>query len=412
MQCKVYELLMIGGGASGLAAAVTAHTMGKIAVLERLSRVGKKILATGNGRCNLSHAPVTSADYAGSYDTSHVLQTFGDAERFFENLGLYCRTDEQGRIYPYSMTANAVLDALRLYAGEITEICDQRAVTLYSKNQLWHVITEKNLHLTARKIIFSAGGAAAPQFGTDGSAWRMLADLGIPLVGSRVILCPIRSDPGMLQKLKGIRVKGSVTLLDRGQNMQTETGEIQFTEQAVSGICIFNLVSRIDRRRFADYQLQINLFPEMDVSEILSRLYTCQAVRPEADCENMLSGLIRKAIARVLLQQNQIDPGMSCLALSDQQIRRIARSLQDFRFPVLGTVNAQAQASAGGVHGSALDQHLQVKSHPGLYITGEAVDVYAPCGGYQLHWAWASGYTAAKDCMERQKIMRDTGENL
>ena len=86
--------------------------------------------------------------------------------------------------------------------------------------------------------------------------------------------------------------------------------------------------------------------------------------------------------------------------------------LQDFRFPVLGTVNAQAQASAGGVHGSALDENLQVKSHPGLYITGEAVDVYAPCGGYQLHWAWASGYTAAKDCIERQKIMRDTGENL
>ncbi|MDE5769678.1 MAG: NAD(P)/FAD-dependent oxidoreductase, partial [Oscillospiraceae bacterium] len=96
-----YDLIVIGGGASGLAAAVTAHAMGvrNIAVLERLSRVGKKILATGNGRCNLSHAPVTSADYAGSYDTSHALQTFGDAERFFENLGLYCRTDEQGRIY-------------------------------------------------------------------------------------------------------------------------------------------------------------------------------------------------------------------------------------------------------------------------------------------------------------------------
>ncbi|MDE7120878.1 MAG: NAD(P)/FAD-dependent oxidoreductase, partial [Oscillospiraceae bacterium] len=216
---------------------------------------------------------------------------------------------------------------------------------------------------------------------------------------------PIRSDTGILKELKGIRVKGAVTLLDRGRNMQTETGEIQFTEQAVSGICVFNLVSRIElhQKKFADYQLQINLCPELEGAEILSRLYTCQAVRPEADCENMLSGIIRKALARVILKSNRIRPEMPCMNLTDEQLRHLAHALQDFRFPVLGTVHAQAQASAGGVHGSALDENLQVKSHPGLYITGEAVDVYAPCGGYQLHWAWASGYTAAKDCMKKQK---------
>ncbi|MDE6730516.1 MAG: aminoacetone oxidase family FAD-binding enzyme [Oscillospiraceae bacterium] len=397
---KLYELLIIGGGASGLAAAVTAHTMGirNIAVLERLPRVGKKILATGNGRCNLSHVPVTSADYLGSYNPGHVLDVFGDVRDFFENLGLYCRTDDQGRMYPYSMTASAVLDALRMYAGEISKFCNQRVTRLEYKHALWHAFTEQGELFKAKKVIFSAGGTVGSQFGTDGSAWHMLADLGIPLVEGRAILCPIRSDPGILKELKGIRVKGAVTLLDRGRNMQTETGEIQFTEQTVSGICVFNLACRLDSRRFADYQLQINLCPELEGAEILSRLYTCQAVRPEADCENMLSGMIQKAIVRVILRQNQIRPGMPCMNLTDEQLRHLACSLQDFRFPVLGTVNAQAQASAGGVHGLALDENLQVKSHPGLYITGEAVDVYAPCGGYQLHWAWASGSTAAKAC--------------
>ncbi|MDE7120956.1 MAG: NAD(P)/FAD-dependent oxidoreductase, partial [Oscillospiraceae bacterium] len=180
---KFYDLIVIGGGASGLAAAVTAHTMGirNIAVLERLSRVGKKILATGNGRCNLSHVPVTSTDYLGSYNPGYVLDVFGDVQDFFENLGLYCRTDDQGRMYPYSMTASAVLDALRMHAGEISEFCNQRVTRLECRHSLWYAFTEQGELFKAKKVIFSAGGTVGSQFGTDGSAWHMLADLGIPL---------------------------------------------------------------------------------------------------------------------------------------------------------------------------------------------------------------------------------------
>ncbi|MDE6777400.1 MAG: NAD(P)/FAD-dependent oxidoreductase, partial [Oscillospiraceae bacterium] len=236
-----YFLVIIGGGASGLASAVTACSMGvkKIAILERLPRVGKKILATGNGRCNLSHENISPENYFGSYDTSHVLADFGKAENFFENLGLYCRTDEQGRIYPYSMTANAVLDALRMHCNQVTEICNTRAVELYQKNQKWHIITENQNDIIAKNIIFSAGGTVAIKFGTDGTAWDMLKQLQIPIVESKPILCPLRSDKNSLQMLKGIRVKGSVKLLEKNKILRTETGEIQFTEQAISGICVF-----------------------------------------------------------------------------------------------------------------------------------------------------------------------------
>lgn len=419
-----YDLFIIGGGASGLATALTAHALGvqNIAILERLPRVGKKILATGNGRCNLSHAPVSPADYLGSYDPGHVLACFGDAQDFFENLGLYCRTDEQGRIYPYSMTASAVLEALRIHAGEIPEFCNQRAIRLTFRESFWEILTEQGETFRTKNVIFSAGGTVGAQFGTDGSAWEILRNLGIRMVDGRAILCPIRSDGRLLKELKGVRVRGSVELLRLSRlsklsksskknpahahvHIHTETGEIQFTEQTVSGICVFNLVSRIapDCRDLTEYQLKINLFPELNRREVLGRLYACQAVRPESDCEHMLSGMIQKSLARTILKQNGIRPGMPCMNLTDGQLRDVAVMLQDFRFPILGTADAQAQASAGGVHGSALDENLQVKNYPGLYITGEAVDLYAPCGGYQLHWAWASGSTVAKACAEKLK---------
>ncbi|MDE6657961.1 MAG: aminoacetone oxidase family FAD-binding enzyme, partial [Oscillospiraceae bacterium] len=287
-----YFLVIIGGGASGLASAVTACSMSvkKIAILERLPRVGKKILATGNGRCNLSHENISPENYFGSYDTSHVLANFGKAENFFENLGLYCRTDEQGRIYPYSMTANAVLDALRMHCRQVTEICNTCVIELYQKNHKWHILTENQEHMIAKNIIFSAGGTVATKFGTDGTAWDMLRKLQIPIVESKPILCPLRSNKNNLQILKGIRVKGSVTLLEKNKILRTETGEIQFTEQAISGICVFNLASLISKEKLTDYEIAINLFPELENSELIARLYSCQAVRYDSDCENMLSG--------------------------------------------------------------------------------------------------------------------------
>ncbi|MBR1528464.1 MAG: aminoacetone oxidase family FAD-binding enzyme [Oscillospiraceae bacterium] len=396
-----FDLIIIGGGASGLSAAVTAVSMGirNIAVLERLSRTGKKILATGNGRCNLSHKNISASDYQGSYDVTEILAQFGDAENFFESLGVFCRTDEQGRIYPYSMSANAVLDALRLQCSEITEFCNERVITLFPHAGTWHIRTESGQEYLAESVIFSAGGTVQPKFGTDGSAWELLKKLNIPLQKGRAILCPLRSEQQILKSLKGLRVKGSVRLYEKNKLLKSETGEIQFTEQALSGICIFNLSSFITQDKAC--QISVNLFPELEISEIISRLYSCQAVRYEASCEDMLSGLMQKSLARVLLKQSGIHPGMPCSQLSDLQIRQFAGLCHDFRFPVSGTVREQAQASAGGVSGTALDKHLQVKTHPGLYITGEAVDVHAPCGGYQLHWAWASGCAAGKSIAER-----------
>ena len=181
-----YRLLIIGGGASGLAAAVTAAQCGAdgVALLERLPRPGKKILATGNGRCNLSHAGIVPGDYAGSFDVSQILANFGDAVAFFEGLGLLCRTDGEGRIYPYSMTAAAVLDALRMQLGSTSLLPDARVTALRPIPGGWRAETE-TAAFTAERVIFAAGGHAAPKHGTDGTAWAMLEALELTLECAR-----------------------------------------------------------------------------------------------------------------------------------------------------------------------------------------------------------------------------------
>ncbi len=396
------QLLIIGGGASGLAAAATAFSMGikQIAILERLPRVGKKILATGNGRCNLSHDSVSVQNYQGSYDPTEILMQFGSAENFFSALGLYCRTDQEGRIYPYSLSASAVLDALRLACENVQLFCNTSVKDLFFHSGKWHALTESGQEFSADSVIFSAGGIVQPKFGTDGSAWKILERLQIPIVQGKPILCPLLSEKKLLQPLKGLRVKASVTLCRQKNYLSTEIGEIQFTEKAISGICIFNLSSCFIHQP-TEYFLSVNFFPELDVPEIISRLYACQAVRCSSSCVDMLSGLLLKPLAGVILKQANISVSMPCSELSALQIRKIALLCHEFHFPILGTVKEQAQATAGGVHGSALDQHLQVKQFPRLCITGEAVDIHAPCGGYQLHWAWASGYSAGKFLSER-----------
>ena len=400
-----YDLLIIGGGASGLAAAVTARSLGigKIAVLEKLPRVGKKILATGNGKCNLSHERITAEDYRGSVDTAPILDAFGDVKAFFENLGLYTRTDDAGRMYPYSMTATAVLDALRLRLREdgTEEITETEIVSLRRENDLWCARAAEQDYF-APYVIFAAGGYAAPKLGTDGSAWKLLQKLGIPVIAPSPNLCPVLSDAKMLRSLKGLRVKGEVTLYDRDDAVRTEVGEVQFTEKALSGICVFNLSGLIDTSRFSDYFMMFDPCPEIGI-DMENILYTLQGTRFGMNCEEMLTGILPKSLIWLVLKNACIAPDYPCADLTGREIRLLSIAIRSLNFPVRGLAGfEQAQSTRGGVPGNALDENLQVKGHPGLYITGEAADVHADCGGYHLHWCWASGCAAVSAIAKEQ----------
>ncbi len=400
-----YQLIIIGGGASGLAAAVTAASYGmdKIAILEKMSRTGKKILATGNGRCNLSHSPISAKDYSGSVHVQKVLQKFGSAEDFFASIGLHCRTDSAGRIYPYSMHAASVLDALRLACRQygVEEICDVQVTDLRPQKGGWIVCTSEATY-TADDVIFAAGGYAAPHLGTDGSAWDLLKKLHIPMESPRPVLCPILSDAKTSRPLKGLRVRANAMLMEGDKCLYAENGEVQFTEKTISGICIFNMAAHIRTEKLSVYRIILDLLPEQETETTLSMLFSFQAARSDADCETLLSGFFQKPLSRLILKQCHIAADTPCSTLNGRKFREIAEMMHHLPFAVTGVSDwKQAQATAGGVIGSALDEHLQVKQYPHLYITGEAADVHSLCGGYHLHWAWASGVWAAQHIAER-----------
>ncbi|MBQ8927742.1 MAG: aminoacetone oxidase family FAD-binding enzyme [Oscillospiraceae bacterium] len=391
----IFDLIIIGGGASGLAAAITAASMGvrHIAVIERNARVGRKILSTGNGRCNLSHTGITPEDYCGSYRPDAVLSAFGEAENFFDMIGLCLRTDPQGRKYPYSMSATTVLDVLRESTARygVLEFCNMSVKSMYFQDELWHLKANREL-FQAPLVIFAAGGCAAPQFGTDGTAWALLEAMDIPIVPPRPMLCPLLTDSSQ-RELRGLRVKCTASLIREGETMHTEEGEVQFKEEGLSGICIFDLSLWVQPGR--SYEVALDLIPEEDTGETLSRLYALQAAHSGSPAAGMLRGIFHKPLARHLCRVCDVMHGMPCEELTGEQMERLAKRIHDLRFPVRCTADyAKAQATRGGVRGDALDENLQVRRKPGLYIVGEAVDVQAPCGGYQLHWAWSSGYTA------------------
>ncbi|MBQ8922842.1 MAG: aminoacetone oxidase family FAD-binding enzyme [Oscillospiraceae bacterium] len=392
------RVLVIGGGASGLAAAIAAAEQGAaVTVLERLPRVGKKILLTGNGRCNLGHEELKPAHYHGRYPHfADILADF-DTKAFFRRLGLYTRTDSEGRMYPMSGMAASVLDALRFYAEQcgVQMLCGMQVTALKREGRIWRVSCGER-SFSADAVIAAAGGDAAPSCGTDGNLFAVLRAAGCRVTERKPALCPVPTDPALVKPLKGLRVRARASAVVGGKPVRSETGEVQFTEQALSGICMFNL-SRIAAFNGKKAQISLNLLPEyteQEAREILRGLCKQRGALPAAE---LLSGLLPKRIGETWVKAacgTANAPAGELLRDAAQQERLLALLL-DRRFPVTGQASfAQAQVTAGGVQN--LDPQLAVIGQRGLYVCGEAVDLDGDCGGYNLAWAWSSGARAGR----------------
>lgn len=394
-------MLVIGGGASGMTAAIAAARCGAAVTLwERLPRIGKKLLLTGNGRCNLGHCGCEMEHYHGSLPQADAILRRFDTETFFRQLGLLLHCDAAGRWYPCSNTAASVLDALRfeLEALGVT-IETERSVTALSPqpNGTWR-IQAGEIATTADHVILATGGKAAPACGTDGSLFPLLARLGHRIIPPRPALCPIPSDAARLRPLKGMRVHATVSALVDGQVRGSEVGEVQFTEHALSGICLFNLA-----RHAADYgtrmELSLNLLPEHLQTEResmawLTELLEMRGQRPLGD---LLTGLLPRRVAETLVKAafgTCSQPAYEVLR-SDAQTHALLSTLRGWRFPVTAAGNwTQAQVTAGGIAGTDVTSVLASKHCAGLWFCGEVLDVDGDCGGYNLDWAWASGACA------------------
>ena len=386
------KIAVIGGGASGIVSAIYAKRINgnnSVTVFERSDRILKKLLATGNGRCNLSNATISADNYASSHINlvKEILSSFSkdEEEKFFNSIGIIL-ANEDGRIYPYSRRASSVLDALRFECDRLeVEIRTNSFINKIEKKGSSFIINGENFD----RVILSVGSNAAPSFGTDGNGVNLLASLGHKTEKFHYALSPVKVKENT-KSLKGIRAKGSVSLISKGNLIRTEIGEIQFADYGLSGIAVMQL-SRLCREGNV---LSLDLFPEMAESELFTMLIDRKDTLAHFKAEDFMTGFLHKELARYILASAGIKGSLPVSALSKKDISCLASLIKNLPFTVLSVIGKeQSQASSGGAYLSDFNpETLESLKCPGLFCTGELLDVVGDCGGYNLHWAWATGY--------------------
>ena len=398
-----YDAIIIGGGASGLMCAVTAKQNNpklRIAVIEKNDRVGKKLLATGNGRCNLTNCSIDSLKYIGSFgkQSEHILKRYDTAQLLyrFGKLGLLTFADSEGRCYPLSRQASSVLDVLR-YACErcgADIFCGENINSIKNSGGKFEVVTREN-RFSASKLVIACGSKAAPKLGGTASAADYLKNLGHQIIPFSPALCPLKTDSGLIKSLKGIRAAANVSLIRSNRQIKSEHGEVQFTDGALSGICIFNLSLYAQNGDI----ITLDLLPDISEEELFKLLLRYQKLFAQRGVEDLFTGILQKRLALAILKASGIrDFSADCRSIGREQLLRAANTVKAFSFNVTDRGGfEQAQCAAGGVRGSEIDETtMQSKVRKNLYVCGEAIDICGECGGYNLHFAFASGILAGE----------------
>ena len=381
------DVAIVGGGASGIMAAIFAARCGaSVAILEKKPRIGKKILATGNGRCNFTNVNACSKDYNSEF-VGPALDMFSskDAIDFFCELGLLSREEAEGRVYPLSGQATAVLDVLRMETDRLrVKVITEFDVTDIKKKDNFFAISGNGETIKAKKVIVSTGGMAAPKSGSDGSGYRLLKKLGHKTGAIVPALVQLKT----AKSVGGVRAYGKVSLSDG----RFEQGEIQFNNYGISGIPVFGLAKYVKQGD----KVFVDLLPDYTQEEVVELLEK----RPLQTMETYLIGIINKALGQLLLKECGISPlSRRSDTLTKAEIEKIAKMLKAWRFDVTGVMPWEnAQVTSGGIVLEEVNSKtMESKLVKGLYITGELLDIDGPCGGYNLQWAWSSGALAGRE---------------
>ena len=391
----MYDLVIIGAGASGMAAALSAkkeNPKAKVLILEALPRVGKKILATGNGRCNLTNFSATPESYSNPFVASVIKQYLPEKiVSFFSSIGLESVSDSESRVYPMSNMASSVLDCLRFEIERlgIEVLTETKAESVKSVNGIFII----NSKIRTKKLIVSAGGKASPSQGSDGSGYELLRSLGhriTPLYAGLVQLTVKEN----LRTLKGIRVKAAVTLKNKsGKALDSSSGEILFADYGLSGIAVMDISRSVKNENCI---CELNVLPELSAADVYTFIERSKKRNPSQSAEDALTGIIPRMLGHYLIKMVGLSADIRLSELKEQQIHSLADKLKHLTFNVTGTKGFDnAQITVGGADTDRFDDKtLESKSVRGLYCTGELLDVDAPCGGFNLQWAWASGLAA------------------
>ena len=396
------KVLIIGGGASGMAAAIRAaeDPARRITLLERQARVGRKLSATGNGRCNLTNLEAEPRCYHGEDPafTAPVLAAWPPRRvlEFFAGLGLKTVTEYGGRVFPMSGHAGSVLDVLRLGLEKpnITVVtgCTVDAVR---RSGAGFSVSAGDQSFAADRLILACGGCAGAKLGGVMDGYALAASLGHSRTALYPALTPMRTEPDYPRALKGIRVNALVRLIQGNRILAEAEGDVIFTDTGLSGTAVFALSRFAAGQR--DLTAELCLFDEPGET-LFADLSARRSRWSKLEANRILTGAVQPRLGQMLCRYAGIGGGAAAETLTDAQLRTLAGAMRSFRLPVTGVSGFEAaQVTAGGLRTSEFDPvTLGSRIVPGLYACGELLDVDGDCGGYNLQWAWASGLRAGE----------------
>lgn len=402
----IKKIAVIGGGAAGLTAAISAARCGAdVTIYERCDRAAKKILATGNGRCNMTNINADVSRYHGKSPKfiMGAMNRFWVSETldFFRELGLISKTEESGKVYPYSLQAAAVSDVLRFEAERlgVKTLCEFEAESISPSGGGYTIAFSNGKKIYADRVIIAAGGKASPKLGSDGSGYRLAKKLGHTVTNLFPALVQIKTDNTYTKSLQGMKIFASASLYEKNKLKKSSLGEVLFTEYGLSGPPIFDL-SRLASTS-ENSRITLDIMPEYSKEQVCRML--AERKNNYKTLENYFIGMLPKKLGQVLLKACGIAPlSKLCSTLTEKDIAQLAEKIKAWAFEVRGTTGwNNAQVTAGGVNVSEVNPAtMQSKIKNGIFFAGEILDIDGDCGGFNLQWAWSSGFIAGKSAAE------------
>ncbi len=403
------QVIVVGGGASGMIAAISAKRQGAdVTILERNPRVGKKILATGNGRCNFTNVNTDITCYHGhnprfAYGALSKF-TIEDTIQFFEALGIAHKVEELGKVFPMSDQASSILDVLLYELNEsgVNIVCDAFVKNIKRERGEFLIEVENGKVYHADRVIVAAGGKAMPSSGSDGNGYDLASRLGHNVTGIFPALVQLMLEGTFFKQIDGVKFVGSAEIIHKNKSVAKDRGDILFANYGVSGPPVLQISRKagelLSEGKEAFLKLTImDRISDNELKDLIHKRFRIGAGKPVDFC---MVGLINKRLIPVVLSAAGIhDIKRPAGTLSAIERERISMILTDWRFLIRGTKSwPSAQTTAGGVDTGEIDQNtMESKFVKGLFFAGEILDIDGLCGGFNLQWAWSSGYVAGQN---------------
>jgi predicted Rossmann fold flavoprotein len=404
------NIIIIGAGASGMMAAIiAARNHAKVTILEHTDRLGKKLLVTGNGRCNLTNLVQPFDCYRSNNQEfpKHIVEQFGAEQtlKLFEEMGLYTK-NKNGYVYPYSEQASTVQDILNMELDHLGVKIDYSIIVnkIIPEGNKFKICTNAENYI-CDNVIIAAGSKAAPKTGSDGSGYEIAKSLGHSIIKPLPALVQLRCEGNYFKRLSGIRCEVMIHLFINGKESVSDRGELQLTDYGISGIPTFQIsryaVKALDEGK--EVLINIDFLPDMELSKLNIFMQKQMNLAVNKNLEQFLIGFLNKKLVPIIIKRASLSPQVLCKNIAVNQLNSLLTCIKKFKVKVISFNSfEQAQVCSGGVNTKEISKTtLESLKAPGVYFAGEILDVDGICGGYNLQWAWSSGFVAGLNASNR-----------